>query len=105
MTRQPVGGIVGLERQEQAQYMWVRARLDGYRTAFHAAGIAWRDVPVYECMLNREDEGGRAAEALLQHTHSRTGLLVLTDRLALGALAAVQRLGLNVPPGYLYRRL
>lgn len=93
-----VGGIVGTDRQAQASYASVRARLAGYRAAVEAAGLDWeRQVSVYEATDNRPVDGAEGAAALLASEPRPTALLAMSDQLAFGALTYLQEAGLVVP--------
>jgi len=70
-------------------YRVTRERLAGYRAVV--------DAPIYEIAVNSRDEGRRAALALLQAGPRPTGVLAMSDELALGVLAAARELELRVP--------
>jgi DNA-binding LacI/PurR family transcriptional regulator len=72
-------------------------RFQGYRAALQKAGLEWTDVALYECANNNEADGAAAMQALLSASSRPTAVLCITDRLALGAIAAVQQAGLSVP--------
>jgi DNA-binding LacI/PurR family transcriptional regulator len=74
-------------------------RLRGYREAIAGAGIDPSTVPVFECAHASEALGETAAAQLLATAPGDrpTAILAMTDRLALGALAAARSLGLRVP--------
>src|SRR5215217_1344933 len=63
-------------------YRVTRERLAGYRAVV--------DAPIYEIAVNSRDEGRRAALALLQAGPRPTGVLAMSDELALGVLAAAR---------------
>jgi DNA-binding LacI/PurR family transcriptional regulator len=90
-------GFAGRGRQEGASLRISRERLAGYGAALSEAGLAWGDVPVYECPGSEEWMGRRAAEALLARGPRPTALLCFSDRLALGAIEAARAAGLSVP--------
>jgi DNA-binding LacI/PurR family transcriptional regulator len=75
----------------RASYRVTRERLAGYRAGANAT------LDVYEVAVNNRDEGHRAALALLQARPRPTGVLAMSDELAIGALAAARELGLRVP--------
>lgn len=91
------GGPADGERQEGASCHISRERLAGYRAALSGAGLAWGDVPIYECPGSEEWMGRGAAEALLARGPRPTALLCFSDRLALGAIEAAREVGLSVP--------
>ena len=72
-------------------------RLQGYRAALADAGLAVGDVPLYECALSDEELGRQAGRDLLERTPRPTAILAMSDRLALGVLAAARELGVAVP--------
>lgn len=89
-------GIVDVERITTATFPHALARLQGYQDAMQAAGIDLNTVLMEE-RINREDGGFTATLALLKHTPRPTAILAMSDRLAIGAIRAVEGLGLNVP--------
>lgn len=94
---QPHSGPADLQRQAAATNRLTQRRLAGSRTAADVAGIAWETVPVFETAANTEDDGRQAAHLLLGAAPRPTALLAMSDRLALGALAAAADLGIDVP--------
>jgi DNA-binding LacI/PurR family transcriptional regulator len=78
-------------------FFFTRRRLQGYREALEAAGVVWAQVPIVERPDNSEAEGAAAMRALLAKPTRPTAVLCITDRLALGALAAARQAGLGVP--------
>jgi DNA-binding LacI/PurR family transcriptional regulator len=84
------------ERAEHTFFV-TQLRFHGYRIALEQAGLDWNDVLISECADNREADGAAAMQALLSVSPRPTAVLCITDRLALGALAAVQQAGLHVP--------
>lgn len=92
------GELVGSERQIQASYRPTRMRLSGYRKAVAAAGLEWqRDALVYESFENSVAEGFRAAQTLLAQSPRPTGILAMSDQLALGVLEYAKAQGVRVP--------
>jgi len=66
-------------------YPITRMRLEGYRDAVEAAGLAWSDVPVAVVARNSRDDGRRAMQAAV--TEVRPDVVVaMSDQLAAGAL-------------------
>lgn len=90
-------GPADLERQVAARYHCNGERLAGIRSAFAAAGIDWRNVPIEESAPHGRDAGRRAAAALLDRADRPTALLAMSDELAIGALQAAAERGLEVP--------
>lgn len=90
-------GLVDLARQQQATYWVSSERLRGYAGAVQAAGIAWAQVPVWECRANTREAGAVAARALLAQDPRPSAILAASDQLALGAMRVAEELGLQVP--------
>ncbi|HYF64284.1 MAG TPA: substrate-binding domain-containing protein, partial [Herpetosiphonaceae bacterium] len=88
-----------IARPEEAEqtFFVTQRRFAGYRMALEAAGLRWNDVPIAECADNSEADGGRSMRVLLAGGPPPTAVLCVTDRLALGAMAAAQAAGLSVP--------
>ena len=91
-------GPAGTERRRTARYPVTRARLRGYARSLEAAGLAWADVPVYECPGSTRALGRAAADALLDADPPPTALLATSDELGLGAIEAARARGIVVPP-------
>jgi DNA-binding LacI/PurR family transcriptional regulator len=77
-------------------FFFARRRLQGYREALEAAGVAWEEVPIVEGLDNSEAEGAAAMRILLAAPSRPTAVLCITDRLALGVLGAARQAGLAV---------
>lgn len=93
----PEGGFADLRRQAQASFRPTRLRLDGYEKGLRKAGMAWEDVPVYECRENVPREGANAARVLLAGDPRPTALLAASDQLAFGAMEGAKEMSLSVP--------
>ena len=72
-------------------------RLRGYFDALAEAGIAPAGVPVFECAQSNEELGARAGRHLFESAHRPTAVLAMSDRLAIGVIAAARSAGLAVP--------
>jgi DNA-binding LacI/PurR family transcriptional regulator len=72
-------------------------RLEGYRAALAEAGLAAEAVSIYECARSDEELGRQAGRDLLERATSATAVLAMSDRLALGVVAAARELRLDVP--------
>jgi DNA-binding LacI/PurR family transcriptional regulator len=92
-------GPAGPARQRAATYGLTRERLAGYREAVEAAGQSWDDVRVHETFGNTPEAGRAAAGALLDAARPPTGVLAMSDGLAIGALQAAADRGVPVPGG------
>lgn len=90
-------GAVDTRRIENATFQITLLRWKGYMDAIHKAGLDPNAVPVEECLGNSEDSAFSATLALLNRQPRPTGILAMSDRLAIGALRAAEHLGLNVP--------
>ena len=90
-------GIADSRRQRSATLRVTRARLAGYEAVLEAAGLPWKDVPVYECFGSSKALGREAADALLSWDPPLTAILALSDQLALGVIEAAKERGLSVP--------
>ena len=97
LAREPVGGLVGADRQAAATFLASGERLRGYAEAVEPAGVPWESVPVYECAENVLEEGKAAARTLLALGDGPTAILATSDLLAFGVMEAAAELGLAVP--------
>lgn len=73
-----------------------RARLDGYRAALEAAGIAVADELIREGNFYHES-GYTGGKALLALKNPPTAIFASSDQMALGVYEAVRQRGLRVP--------
>jgi DNA-binding LacI/PurR family transcriptional regulator len=97
-SNQAQEGIMSEQRQVSAVHVPTKDRLKGYRTAFEEAGLSWeKNVVVYETSDNTPDDGYKAATTLLKHNLRPTGLLAMSDQLALGVLRYASENGLELP--------
>jgi DNA-binding LacI/PurR family transcriptional regulator len=85
------------ERIASADFRVTRERLAGVFDAVQAAGLGRAAVDVYEVATNTHQAGHDAAIAVLAAPQPPTALLCLADQLALGALDALDSLGLSAP--------
>jgi DNA-binding LacI/PurR family transcriptional regulator len=91
-------GAVDAQRIERAIFRNALDRWRGYADAIQAAGLDHTLVPIEECPNKNGVEGAFAAAIALLQNHPRpTGILAMSDILALGALRAAEHLGLKVP--------
>ncbi|MFY1632671.1 substrate-binding domain-containing protein [Solwaraspora sp. WMMB335] len=74
-----------------------RARLQGYRDGLAPVLAAGAQVTVVAADGVSEQDGASAAGALLDRADRPTALLVMGDRLALGAIAQARSMGIDVP--------
>ena len=91
-------GIARPESMGSATYRDVGARLRGYNKAFREYGIQWGDsLCIYECSDNNDKEGRAAARVLLGLSPRPTAILVMSDLLAIAAIAEIEAMGFKVP--------
>jgi DNA-binding LacI/PurR family transcriptional regulator len=92
-------GIASERRIASATYEVSMARLRGYRLAFAAAGLNPTAAPVVECAASDERRARDLTAPLLAGDPATrpTAILAMSDRLALGAIAAARGAGLAVP--------
>ncbi|MEX0584475.1 MAG: substrate-binding domain-containing protein [Natronospirillum sp.] len=74
-----------------------RRRLDGYRSALGEAGIELSSEWIWNAPESRYELGYQAAREALMCTPRPELLLCMSDRLALGSIAAAQDMGLTIP--------
>ncbi len=90
-------GPADAARVANSDYDVTAQRLAGYREALEEAGIDAAAVPVVECAHSDEELGREAGRLLLGSTEAPTAILAMSDRLALGVVAAAQDLRVPVP--------
>jgi len=74
-----------------------RERLEGYRQAAEAAGLAWRDVIVAVCSHNDADEAERLAATLLASDEPPDAIAAMSDEQAAGVVRAARAAGRAIP--------
>lgn len=84
-----IGSVDSLQRQ-------FSERFDGYADAMSAANLTPQLVAI-EPDLPREEQGRRAARALLDSGEPCDGVFAVCDEIALGALRAFSEAGIHVP--------
>jgi DNA-binding LacI/PurR family transcriptional regulator len=82
-----------------ATFPVTRRRLEGLRDACLEIGADWARVPVLVCSRNSAAEGEAVLAALLGRPDAPDAIAAMSDELALGALRAAARHGLQVPEG------
>ena len=73
------------------------ARFAGYADALGEAGVAIEGVPFFECVHGDEALGAAAAGHFFALADRPTAVLAMSDRLAIGVMAAARAAGLAVP--------
>jgi DNA-binding LacI/PurR family transcriptional regulator len=74
-----------------------RDRLEGYRQAAEAAGIAWPDVVVAVCTRNDAAEAERIATSLLASADPPDAIAAMSDEQAAGVIRGARAVGRRVP--------
>jgi DNA-binding LacI/PurR family transcriptional regulator len=74
-----------------------RQRLEGYRQAAEAAGIAWRDVVVAVCARNDAAEAEQIAATLLASADPPDAIAAMSDQQAAGVVRAARAAGRVIP--------
>jgi DNA-binding LacI/PurR family transcriptional regulator len=103
LRRDGTRGPADAARQLGSDYPVMRRRLQGALAAVQRAGLDPAQVPVMECAANDLEASAAATTQLLAATtpvlaaRRPTGLLALSDQLALGALRAARAAGVAVP--------
>jgi DNA-binding LacI/PurR family transcriptional regulator len=90
-------GPAGEARVGTATYDISLERLLGYREALAEAGVGPGGSPVFECAHSDEALGAEATRHLLELPDGVTAILGMSDRLAIGAIAAARAVHLDVP--------
>ncbi|UXY17493.1 LacI family DNA-binding transcriptional regulator [Streptomyces cynarae] len=97
LTRDREGGIISGPDTTRVLFPVTRHRLEGYRQAAEAAGLAWKDVIVAVCPRNDPSEGERAAAMLLASPEPPDAIAAMSDQLASGILQAAHTAHHGVP--------
>ena len=74
-----------------------RERLEGYRQAAEAAGIAWRDVVIAVCARNDAAEARRITATLLASSEPPDAIAAMSDQQAAGVVQAARAAGHVIP--------
>lgn len=72
-------------------------RMQGYRDALHAHGIAWNPELIKKIEYIDIMSGERAMQQLLDEGHAIDGVFACADALAVGAIRAIRRAGIRIP--------
>jgi DNA-binding LacI/PurR family transcriptional regulator len=84
-------------RQASSVFDVTAARFTGYASALAEAGIPSEGVPFFECAHSDPALGAAAARHLFALRERPTAVLAMSDRLAIGVIAAARASGLDVP--------
>lgn len=90
-------GRVSDAREKQTTMRVARERIAGYRSAMADAGLDPANLVLWEAGGNDPDTSRMAAVNLLGECPAITGILCLTDQIAIGASQAGQVIGRQVP--------
>ncbi|WP_111829671.1 LacI family DNA-binding transcriptional regulator [Actinomadura madurae] len=97
LSRERAGMVIGGADMPEVLFPVTRDRLDGYREAIEAAGIAWRDVVIAVCARNDTAEAERAAASLLASAAPPDAIAAMSDQQAAGVVHAVRAAGRAIP--------
>ncbi|MFF3909964.1 LacI family DNA-binding transcriptional regulator [Streptomyces sp. NPDC001848] len=97
LTRDRERGLISGPDTTRVLFPVTRHRLEGYRQAVEAAGLAWKDVTVAVCRRNDPSEGERAAAMLLAGPEPPDAIAAMSDQLAAGVLQAAHTAHRSVP--------
>lgn len=97
LSRDRVSMITSGADITEVSFPVTRDRLQGYRQAAAAAGIAWRDVVVAVCERNDADEAERMAATLLASAEPPDAIAAMSDQQAAGVVHAVRAAGRVIP--------
>ena len=90
-------GPFDLGRRQLVQYSVTAQRLRGYEDALKNREIDLNTVYFWECPNNHPRGAYQAATQLLRQEPRPTGILAMSDRMAIGVLEAARDLGIDVP--------
>ena len=90
-------GPASATRSSPASFDVTAQRLEGYRAGIAEGGLDADAVPIFECAHSDENLGRQAGRHLLESAAPPTAILAMSDRLALGVLAAARERRVHVP--------
>jgi DNA-binding LacI/PurR family transcriptional regulator len=97
LSQQRVSTISGGANITDVLFPVTRERLEGYRQAAEAAGIAWRDVVIAVCARNDAAEAERIAATLLASAEPPDAIAAMRDEQAAGVVHAARAAGRVIP--------
>ena len=97
LSRDRVSMISGGADITDVLFPVTRERLEGYRQAAEAAGIAWRDVVIAVCARNDAAQAERVAATLLASAEPPDAIAAMSDQQAAGVVRAAQAAGRVIP--------
>ncbi|MGM0836390.1 MAG: LacI family DNA-binding transcriptional regulator [Bacillota bacterium] len=75
-------------------------RFDGYKKALDEKNIAWKDSLLFESYEITYENGVKTGEAIVQSGHAITGIVTVSDILAIGIMKALQKNNKKVPDDF-----
>jgi DNA-binding LacI/PurR family transcriptional regulator len=93
-----VFGPTTVARLRGSEYRFARERSAGYAAALAERGLALEDLPIVEIPNDRAAGKTLVRELLAQHPGT-TGLLAMSDVIALAACDAAREAGVRIPDG------
>ena len=97
LSRQRVSTILRGADIPEVLFPVTRERLEGYRQAAEAAGIAWRDVVIAVCSRNDSAEAERIAATLFASAEPPDAIAAMSDQQAAGVVRAAHAAGRVIP--------
>jgi DNA-binding LacI/PurR family transcriptional regulator len=97
LSRKRVSTIMSGADITDVTFPVTRDRLEGYRQATEAAGIAWRDVVIAVCARNDAAEAEQIAASLLASPEPPDAIAAMSDQQAAGAIRAARAAGRVIP--------
>ena len=87
---------LGGDQEHQLDFQVHSSRLQGFRDAMERAGLR-RDNDFAACLVSFEGGYARAKELLADPDTRPTGLVAVSDEVAIGAMSAAYELGIRIP--------
>jgi DNA-binding LacI/PurR family transcriptional regulator len=97
LSRERISTITSGADITEVLFPVTRERLEGYRQAAEAAGIAWRDVVIAVCARNDTAEAEHLAATLLASAKPPDAIAAMGDQQAAGVVRAVRAAGRVIP--------
>jgi DNA-binding LacI/PurR family transcriptional regulator len=97
LSRDRVSTISGGADITDVLFAVTRERLEGYRQAAQAAGIAWRDVVIAVCARNDAAEAERIAATLFASAEPPDAIAAMSDQQAAGVVRAARAAERAIP--------
>jgi DNA-binding LacI/PurR family transcriptional regulator len=97
LSRKRVSTIIGGADITDVLFPVTRERLEGYRQAAEAAGIAWPNVVIAVCARNDTAEAEHIAATLLASAEPPDAIAAMSDQQAAGVVHAARAAGRIIP--------